>query len=198
MPGKAGIRFEIDGDLGQGQRMAERDQIMRLLGRHDRGDPGRREDIAFLGVARKARSSVAFCMTILPFGDRDALGRRLARNIDHIGLPRGGKMGEFRHGGHSNSSRGGSSRTTQSALRFAAARLRLAEQKRPRRRRDVPMAHQAFADKNGRDPMRLQAETILMRNDAAFANDDPVVRDFRGESFAHIRARLRRSANRDC
>ena len=34
--------------------------------------------------------------------------------------------------------------------------------------------------------MRLQAETILMREDFAFADDNSVRRNFRAQSFAHV------------
>jgi len=34
--------------------------------------------------------------------------------------------------------------------------------------------------------MRLQAETILMREDSAFADDDSVRWNFRTQSFAHV------------
>ena len=61
--------------------------------------------------------------------------------------------------------------------------MRFADKKRPRRRRDVFLAHKTLADENGRNAMRFQAQTILMREDAAFADDDPVRRDFRGEPF---------------
>ena len=81
--------------------MAERDQIVRLLGRHDRGDPGRGKDIAFLGIARQGKIEGRLSHDDPAFRDRDAFGRGLARNIDHMGLPGGGKMGEVRHGGDS-------------------------------------------------------------------------------------------------
>src|ERR1700726_1317805 len=94
-------------------------------------------------------------------------------------------MGEVRHGGDSIV-RGEASRQKSSALGFVTARVRFAEKKRPRRRRDVFLAHKTLADEKGRNAMRLQAQTILMREDAAFADNDPVRRDFRGEPFAHV------------
>src|ERR1700732_2168682 len=95
-------------------------------------------------------------------------------------------MGEVRHGGDSILRAGEASRQKSSALGFVPARVRFAEKKRPRRRCDVFLAHKTLADENGRNAMRLQAQTILMREDAAFADDDPVRRGFRGEPFAHI------------
>ena len=47
------IEVEVDGDLRQRQRMAERDELGRALGRHDAGDAGRRQHVAFLGIARR-------------------------------------------------------------------------------------------------------------------------------------------------
>ena len=50
--GKLAIRRDVDGDLGQRKRVTKRDQLMRLLRRHDAGNPRRAQHVALLGVAR--------------------------------------------------------------------------------------------------------------------------------------------------
>src|SRR6478609_5381818 len=60
----------------------------------------------------------------------------------------------------------------------------LAEQQRLRGRRYIVLAHQALADEEGIDAESLQPLAILMREDAAFADQQPVVRHHGRELFA--------------
>src|SRR5262249_5249068 len=49
--GQVAVRLDLDLDLGQRQRMAERDELMRALRREDAGDARRAEHVALPGVA---------------------------------------------------------------------------------------------------------------------------------------------------
>src|SRR5262245_24635800 len=53
--GELAVGLDLDLDLGQRQRMAERNKFMRALGGKDAGDPRRAEHVALLGVAREHR-----------------------------------------------------------------------------------------------------------------------------------------------
>ena len=51
MPGSLASGVSVDLDLGNGERMAQRDQFMRALGGHDAGNAGGAEHIALFRVA---------------------------------------------------------------------------------------------------------------------------------------------------
>ena len=49
--GEVVVGVDVDGDLGERQRVAERDQLVGALGRHDAGDARGADHVALLGVA---------------------------------------------------------------------------------------------------------------------------------------------------
>src|SRR5580704_15126628 len=137
----------------------------------------------FLALPDKARSRVACRMTILP----SAIATRSVVPLPETSTIWACPAAErWVRSGIFDPKGGGASRQKSSALGFVTARVRFADQKRPRRRRDVFLAHENFADENSRNAVRLQAQTIMMREDASLADDDPVRRNFRSEPFAHV------------
>ena len=125
---------DIDLDLADRKRVAERDQLVGLLGRHDAGDAGGAKHVAFLGVAGRTRSSVVAAHPHEAFGDRDPLGCRLLRYVDHAGVAAGVDMGEVAgHGSADGRGAGG-----------------FAGEEGACRRGHVGLPHQAFADEEGR------------------------------------------------
>ena len=92
--GQGVVGRDVDQNLAQAQRMAERNEVGGLLGRHDAGDSRRPDHVALLGVAghdrRQGRSGHAH----LSLGDRDPARRFLVRNVDHPRFAPGADMGE--------------------------------------------------------------------------------------------------------
>ena len=80
--------------VGQQQRVAERDQLVGLLRRHDPRDPGGAEYVAFLGVAGEGEPQRFGAHDDAALRDGDALRRGLGRNIDHIRLAGGREVRE--------------------------------------------------------------------------------------------------------
>ena len=76
---------------------------MRLLGRHDAGDPRRTQHVALLGVAVEDHLQRLRQHGDRAFGDRRALGLGLVADIDHMRFAGGADMGEaalrVSHGG---------------------------------------------------------------------------------------------------
>ena len=124
--------------LESAQRMAERDQLVRLLGRHDAGDPRGAEHVALLGVAREHEVERLWRHHDAAFGDGDALGRGLRRHVDHARFAAFAEMGELARRAPSSTPR----------RRSCAAR---AAMQRARGGLDIALAHQALADQEGRD-----------------------------------------------
>ena len=94
--------FEINSNPGQCQRVAQGDQFAGFLGRHDAGDAGNAQHVAFLAVPDfndRQRGGQHFNAAT---GDADAVRGGLAGHIHHVGLALGVEMGEGRYG---NSSR---------------------------------------------------------------------------------------------
>ena len=87
------IRFDLDGDFSQVERVAERDQLMRLFRRHDPGDAGGGENIALFRLSRQAQSQRLRRHDHRATGYRLPLGARLGGDIDHMGLARLGEVG---------------------------------------------------------------------------------------------------------
>ncbi len=112
--------------------MAERDQLVRSLGRHRPGDAGSTEHVTLLGVARQHEIESLRRHHHAALSDGLALGRRLGRHIDHARFPATVEMTELRRARHRS-------------LRGAEAAL-LADE-RTRRSLHVALAHEAFADK---------------------------------------------------
>src|SRR5262249_45124462 len=70
------------------------------------------------------------------------------------------------------------------SARSGGARCFAAGQQRPRRRGDIGLPHQAFADQEGRHPHALQPRKISRCENAAFADHEPVARDQRRQGLA--------------
>ena len=88
------VRRDVDLDLGQRERMAERDQFVRLLRRHDAGDARGAEHVALLGVALEHEIERLRAHHHAAFRDGDALGRGLVRHVHHAGFAALAEMGE--------------------------------------------------------------------------------------------------------
>ena len=88
---------EIHGDLGQRQRMAERDKLVRLLGRHDAGDAGGGEHIAFRRLARFDQRQGSGGHENIALGDSGARRGGLFPHIDHGGLALVVDMAQLAH-----------------------------------------------------------------------------------------------------
>ncbi len=85
-PGGSGGRHQLHGDLADGQRMAQRDQLVRPLGGHDAGDAGDRQDIALLGLALLDQRERLGGHGDEALGAGGALRRGLVRDVDHARL----------------------------------------------------------------------------------------------------------------
>src|SRR6185437_8603416 len=81
--GQGVLRIDLDLDLGDRQRMAERDERMRALGRHDAGEPRGAEHVALERVAGDDALERVLAHGDMALGDRDALGLRLAGDVHH-------------------------------------------------------------------------------------------------------------------
>lgn len=92
------IQFEVDRDLGQRQRVTQRDQIRRPLRPLDRGDAGDAQHIAFLGGAVAHQRECRGQHVDEAGGDGDAVGDGFVADVDHVGLSGGIEVGEVRHG----------------------------------------------------------------------------------------------------
>src|SRR3546814_19877099 len=75
---------EIDADLGQRERVAERDEIGGAFCGHDPGDARGREDVALGSVAAADRFEGLWRHTVAASGARAALRRGLGADIDHM------------------------------------------------------------------------------------------------------------------
>lgn len=96
MHGMAGfIDGKVGGDTGQGNRMAERDQLAGALGGLDGSDAGYAEDIALL---RRAVANQRQCFGFhedAAGGTGAARGLALGADIDHVGLAGTVEMGQI-------------------------------------------------------------------------------------------------------
>ena len=122
----------------------------------------------FLALPLRTMASV-FAHDHAAFGDGDAFGRGLARDIDHAGFTAAAEMGEpVRRG----------------TLHRSAAAARCARQQRARRSCHIVLPHQALADEEASNPDRGEARQIGRRKDSAFANDDRSARNQRRQPLA--------------
>ena len=141
--------------------MAERDQLMRALGRHDAGDAGGAEHVALLGVALEHEIERLLRHHDAALGDRDALGAALADTSTMRAsppLPRWVRALAL------------ASRVTPRRRGRGASRA----QQRAGGGRDVGLAHQALADQEGRDADAASRGEIGRREDAALADHDAI------------------------
>src|SRR5262245_11169059 len=84
--GQLTVGLELDGDLGYGEGMAQRDQLVRALARHDAGDAGGAQHVAFLGVTGQHEVERLRRHDHAAFRHCLALGRGLRRHVDHARL----------------------------------------------------------------------------------------------------------------
>ena len=137
--GQCRVRLDVDGDLGQQQRVAERDQLVRLLGRHDAGDARGAEHVALLGVAVEDHVQRLGPHRDKALGDRRARRLCLVADIDHVGFALRAEMGE-----------GARHRQTASAGALPVSSRRVAAA-------TSCLPHQAFADEEGADAALVPA-----------------------------------------
>src|SRR5580692_8570561 len=81
-----GVRRGVDLDLGNRERVTQRDQFMGALGGHDAGNAGDAEHIALFRVAFADDVERLWLHDHTALGHRDAFGRGLARYVDHAGF----------------------------------------------------------------------------------------------------------------
>ena len=98
MPGGIARGLEVDGRLGDGERMAERDQLVGLLGGHDAGDAGGGQHVALLGLALLDQRQRRRRHGDEAFGARGALGGGLVGDVDHARLALVVEVRELGHG----------------------------------------------------------------------------------------------------
>jgi len=85
---------EIDLDLRDRKRMAERDQVVSAFGRHDAGDAGGAEHVALFRIAFAHDVERGRLHQNAPPGQSFPLGSRLCRNVHHAGFAARAEMGE--------------------------------------------------------------------------------------------------------
>ena len=175
-PGSLLVRGDIQRDLRQRQRMAQRDQFRGALCRHDAGDARGAEHVALLGIAGDDQLERRLAHDDAAFGHRDAFGRGLFRDVDHPRFAPGVDVGEG--GGRSLED------FARHRQRVPVARAASPRQQRAGRRGDVGLPHQAFADQEGRHADARQPREIGGREDAAFADHQAIFRDQRRQRFA--------------
>ncbi len=134
--------------------MTERDQFGGALGRHDAGKPRHREHVALGDIARGDAGERLLAHHDAGARHRHPVGLRLVRDVDHSGAALGVEMGEFGQ-----------------------------VEQPPRRRRDIGLAHQGFADEEAPRPRLGEPVEVVRRADAAFGDDDAVGRDFGRQPF---------------
>src|SRR5579872_4276045 len=95
---------------------------MRALGRHDTGDAGDAEHVAFLRIALADNGERLVLHDHFAFGDGNALGDGLVRHVDHAGLAAAAQMAKFLCApGHGDYRAGASAGLRESNSRVAAA-----------------------------------------------------------------------------
>jgi hypothetical protein len=77
--------------------VTERNQIRGFLRGHDAREPGRGENIAFLGIAGEREIERCLLHQHIALRDGDAFGHGLAGDIDHMGFAGRGNMRKFAH-----------------------------------------------------------------------------------------------------
>src|SRR3989440_161719 len=77
---------DVDLDFGERERVAERDQLVRLLRRHDAGDACGTKHVALLGIAFEHEIERLTRHQHAALGHRDAFGGSFRGHIHHAGL----------------------------------------------------------------------------------------------------------------
>ena len=85
---------KFNSNAGQRQRVAQRDEVAGFLGRHDAGDAGDAQHVAFFGVAGFDEGQGGGQHFDAAAGDGDAVRGGLGGHVDHVGLALGVKVGE--------------------------------------------------------------------------------------------------------
>ena len=86
--------FKYNRDPGQRQRVAQGNQVAGFFGRHDAGNSGNAQHVAFFGGARFNQGQGGGQHVDAARRHANAVGAGLGRYIDHVGLALGVKMGE--------------------------------------------------------------------------------------------------------
>ena len=92
------VQLKADRHPGQRQGVAQGDEVAGFFCRHDAGQAGHAQHIAFFGVAMGNQLEGAGQHLYAALGHGHAVGVGLLRHVDHVGLAMGIKVGEFRHG----------------------------------------------------------------------------------------------------
>src|SRR5439155_27024997 len=112
--------------LRKRKRMAERDQLVRTLGRHDAGKPRRAEHVALLGVALEHEVERRLRHPHAAFGHGNTLGRGFLRDVDHACLARLTEMGKFSgHGYLAAAAAGSRAKSARVAAATSDCRIKL-------------------------------------------------------------------------
>ena len=187
--------------------MAERDQPVRALGRHDAGEPRGAQHVALHGIAGEHQVERFLAHDHAAFRDGDPFGRVLGGDIDHARLSALVDMGEF----------GVGDRRALSPSSWRAARARLfvwpprrfflrlatvhsAAARRGARARSARVAAVTSACRIRLSPTRKvedadarQPREIGRRIEPAFGDDDALARNFRRQPLAHRERGLERA-----
>src|SRR4051812_24989598 len=91
---RLGVHVRLDADEGHRQRVAERDQLARALGRLDAGEPGCAEHVALRRVARRDDGRRLGGHPHDRLRDGAPVGHLLARDVDHAGTAGVVEVGE--------------------------------------------------------------------------------------------------------
>ena len=183
--GTRAVRLDVDRNFRNGEGMAERDQLMRALGRHDAGDAGSAQHVTFLGIAREHEVERLRRHHHAALGDSHALGRGFRRHVHHACLAALAQMAQL---GRHRLLRG-------TVLRIAAS---IAADERARGSFDVVLAHQAFAHQEGGDAYLRQICEISARENPALANQRYGPREFSAPGVGWWQAWSRRSSGCGC
>ena len=89
-----GLHFKIHGHTGQGDRVAQGDQVTGFLGSLDACDAGDAQHIPFLGGAGRDQFQCGRQHVDLAPGHRHTARGGFVSHVDHVGLALGIKMGQ--------------------------------------------------------------------------------------------------------
>ena len=149
--------------------MAERDQLVRALGGHDAGEPGRAEHVALLGVALADQRQGLGLHDDAALRPGGPVGRGLVGDVDHVGRAAGIEVGERRARLHRSALHLGLAaldvRTPPSASPKSSARVAPG---------DVRLSHQALADQDRAEAVLAEPRDVGVAADAALGDGDPV------------------------
>ncbi len=161
-------------NLGDRQRMAKRNKLMRLFGRHDPRDAAGAQHVAFLGIAAEHKIERFGRHDHTAFGGRDAFGGVFVRDIDHARFPAAAEMSELALARHSYLASATSRRSSALvAASTSGCRIRLS----PTRKVEMPTRRSRARSAGAEQP--------------ALAHRHAVLRQHRRKPLAHRRASSR-------